>query len=131
MLYWAEGSKRNKSTVDFANSDSHMAVIFLKMLREIYGVKESRLRIFIYCYSNQNVEDLKNYWSSLLKVPLGQFTQPFVRQDFKREKTGQMPHGLAHIRYSDSRLLSKIKSDIGIISSKISRDGGAVNHTTL
>src|SRR5438105_14098346 len=60
MLYWAEGSKRNKNTVDFANSDDKMVLIFLLALRKIYEITEKKLRVLIYSYSNQDIENLIN-----------------------------------------------------------------------
>ncbi len=115
MLYWAEGSKIKKQegvvcgkTVDFANSDPKMIQLFLKFLREICRVDEKRLRIYLYCYANQNVVRLKNYWSELTKIPLSQFTKPYVRKDFSLQKIGKMKYGLAHVRYSDKKLLLQI-----------------------
>ncbi len=116
MLYWAEGSKNrvqdNKSrgdVVDFANSDPEMIKIFLRFLREILEIDEKRIRIYLYCYANQNVEQLKEYWSELTKVPLSQFTKPYIREDFSLKKTGRMKYGLVHVRYSDKKLFLQIQ----------------------
>ncbi len=117
MLYWAEGSKRNKYCVDFANSDERMLTLFLEMLRKIYGVKEKKLRILIYCYANQKPPQLVKYWSNLLKISKSQFTKPYVRQDFNVNNPRRMTNGLVHIRYNDMRLLLEIKRDIDIIYS--------------
>ncbi len=112
MLYWTEGAKPNAGgrnwTVDLANSDSRMIELFLHFLRIICGVDEKRLRVYMYCYANQNVDYLKKYWHNVTGVPLEQFTKPYVRQDFLPEKIGKMPYGLVHIRYNDKKLLSQI-----------------------
>lgn len=118
-LYWAEGSKVGNFTVDFANSNGTMNLIFLKMLRSIYRVDENRLRVYTYCYANQNPLELVSYWSKLLKIPSSQFSKPYVRHDFLESKKDRMPHGLVHIRYSDKRLLKQILSDIDIIAREI------------
>ncbi len=132
MLYWAEGSKAGKHVVDFANSNTSMILIFLKMLRNIYQITEDRLRIYIYCYSNQDTGKIINYWSTLTQISKDKFTKPYIRTDYDLEKSDRMPHGLIHIRYADMRLLEKIKADIDKISFDIlGQDGGAVNHTTL
>ena len=111
MLYWAENSKRNHHTIDFANSDPEMVLIFLECLRRIYGVSEARLRVLLYCYANQPLDDLLTFWSNLTSIPLGQFTKPFVRKDYTL-KHHEMVHGLVHIRYSDQRLFRLILEDI-------------------
>lgn len=126
MLYWAEGAKKGKWTVDFTNSDENMVLIFLTALRKIYRVDESRLRASIYCYANQNVSKLHAYWSKLLKIPMSQFIRPYVRQDFNEKKKGKMPYGLAHVRYSDKKLLMQIMAEIDILQRQlISQGGGA------
>lgn len=116
MLYWAEGAKaqkvlgtnRKRHAIDLANSDPEMIKLFLKFLREICGVDENRLRVLIYCYANQNVNSLRNYWQKISGIPLKQFIRPYVRQDFLPEKIGKMEYGLVHIRYSDKKLFLQI-----------------------
>lgn len=112
MLYWAEGAKTGGDKIDFANSDQHMAVIFLKMLRQIYQPDEKRLRALLYCYSNQDPKKLIGFWSNLLNIPTDQFLKPYVRKVFNRSKKHKMPHGLVHIRYNDKRLFQQIMTDI-------------------
>ena len=114
MLYWGEGAKFNQEkrskTVDFSNSNSQMIRLFLKFLREICGVKEKRLRVLLYCYADQNVEAIKKCWHRITKIPLKQFTKPYVREDFLPEKSGKMKYGLIHIRYGDKKLLLQIEN---------------------
>lgn len=132
MLYWAEGSKAGKHVVDFANSNPKMILIFLKMLRLVYQINEDRLRIYVYCYSNQNINKIIEYWSKNTLISKDKFTKPYIRTDYDLSKSNRMPYGLIHIRYADMRLLEKIKADIAKIAFDIlGQDGGAVNHTTL
>lgn len=106
MLYWAEGFQSDGADiVDFANSKPAMISLFLKFLRRICGVDESKLRVYLYCYSNQDVQGLIDYWSRLTGIPKSQFTKPYVRQDFRAEKVGKMKYGLIHVRYYDKKLL--------------------------
>jgi hypothetical protein len=111
MLYWGEGSKRGKS-VDLANSDSTMIKIFLRFLREICVIEEKRLRVYTYCYSNQDLNCLLNYWSKITKIPLSQFSKPYVRNDYKMVAGRQMEYGMIHIRYSDKKLLNYLLKEI-------------------
>lgn len=137
MLYWAEGAKfnpeRRNCTVDFANSNPEMICAFLKFLREICRVDETHLRVYIYCHANQNIEAVKDFWHNATKIPLSQFTKPFVRHDFLSEKSGKMKYGLAHIRYADKKLLiqidNSIKQYVGIFLNKGVSDSS--NSTSL
>lgn len=112
MLYWAEGVKVGKNAVDLANSDPVMIKLFLLFLKEIYQVDKSKLRVLLYCYSNQDVQQLINYWSKITKISKTQFIKPYIREDFRQSKSNKMPQGLVHIRYNDQRLFSQIKEDI-------------------
>lgn len=121
MLYWAEGAKADHGVVDFANSNPEMIKLFLSMLRKIYQIRGTKLRCLLYCYGNQAVDELIDFWSSQLTIPKSQFTRPYVRTDFKISQSGKMPLGLIHVRYNDKRLLRKILDDIDIIVSGLSR----------
>lgn len=110
MLYWGEGSKWDgERVVDFANSNSEMIKIFLSFLRIICGIKEDKVRIYLYCYSNQSPDKLIDFWSKEINVPKGQFTKPYIRNDYNKNKTGKMKYGLIHIRYADKKLLNLIR----------------------
>ena len=111
MLYWGEGVKTTDRIVDITNSDSLMIKLFLKMLREIYGIKEEKLRVLLYCYANQNVEELINYWVKITGISQTQFTKPYIRQDFLEKKKSKMPYGLIHVRYNDKKLVGLIRKD--------------------
>lgn len=115
MLYWGEGYKGNHRLpahgVDFANSDQKMILLFLKFLRSVFILDESRFRIYLYCYSDQNIKEIVKFWSRQAGIPKKQFTKPYVRNDF-RDKANKMPYGLIHIRYHDKKLLLEIKNMI-------------------
>lgn len=110
MLYWAEGYQSEVANhVDFSNSRPEIILIFLKFLREVCGVNELKLRSHLYCYSNQNVDDLIRFWSKVTMVPIDQFTKPYVRKDFNPKKMNKMRYGLLYIRYNDKKLLDLIR----------------------
>ncbi len=131
MLYWAEGCKPENKIVDLANSKPKIVILFLKMLREIYQVQENRIRILLYCYSNQNPEELITKWSEILKIPKTQFIKPFIKKTDTLDQKNKTPLGVIHIRYSDVRLINQIFEDIDIIYEQLCRGGGVDNHTSL
>lgn len=129
VLYWGEGFKAERAAgVDFANSDSEMVAVFTKFLRRICGVNEKRLRVLLYCYSNQDIPSLIQFWSKTTGIPPAQFTKPYVRKDFRLDKEGKMPHGLVHIRYCDKKLLNLLREWIKEYKSV---GGGVVNRSRL
>ena len=126
MLYWGEGFKGNEnskmSSVDFANSDPKMISIFMKAFRDVYDFDDRKLRAYIYCYSNQDVTGLINFWSKLTKIPKAQFTKPYIRDD-SRINARVMKYGLVHIRYHDMKLLINIKNLIDYVCRKYASVG--------
>jgi predicted DNA-binding protein YlxM (UPF0122 family) len=118
MLYWCEGWKGSKGheRIDFVNSDPAMIDIFMRFLRNICGVKESKLRALLYCYSNQNIRSLIKFWSKITQIPIDQFTKPYIRMDFDVHKQNKMPYGLVHIRYTDKKLFLLIKYWLNIFT---------------
>lgn len=108
MLYWAEGYKVG-SSIDFANSDPAMVVIFRRFLTEICQIDESRLRASMYCYEGQDIESLHAFWSGVLKIPRSQFQKPYIKQAASPGPRGpRMIHGLVHVRYCDTKLLRQM-----------------------
>ena len=107
MLYCSEGTFEGKS-LDFANSDPEIVELFLKFLRNICGINENRLRVYLYAFSNQEIEKLKGFWSNATGIPLNQFTKPYVRDN--RTDNNRMPYGLVKIRYSDKKLLVLLRN---------------------
>ena len=105
MLYWAEGTLRG-NTVDFANSNPKMITVFLKFLRNICGVSEERLRIYLYAYSYKDIKTLKLNWHKVTKISLTQFTKPYIRIGNQNLSGRKLLYGLVHIRYNDKQLLN-------------------------
>jgi len=84
--------------------------MFLRFLREICGITEKKLRVYLYCYENQSPKNLISFWSKETKILKTQFTKPYVRKDFRLDKIDKMPYGLVHIRYADKKLRRLILS---------------------
>lgn len=107
MLYWGEGTKSG-NTVTFTNSDPDMVKFFLKFLRVICGIDETRLRILLHCYHDQEEEELKEFWAVNTNIPINQFSKTFVHI----KKTGTYKkiskYGTISLRYSDKELLETI-----------------------
>ena len=109
MLYWAEGYKVGRGTVDFANSDPDMVVIFWKFLSEICRVDRKRVRLHLYAYEGQDIQNLMRYWCELLDLPRLHFIKPYVKKATTPGPRGpRMVYGLVHIRYCDTKLLRQI-----------------------
>jgi len=108
MLYWAEGAKKS-SGINFSNSDPKMIQLFLSFLHRICGINDSRLRVHLYMYSNQDLIETKKYWQRITNIPLNQFNKPYVRKNNLSKSGRKLPYGLIQIRYNDKKLLEIIR----------------------
>lgn len=69
MLYWAEGSRRNKHIIQMANLDYRLISLFIKFLKRICGIREEKVCLNIQLYRRFDKEKTRNYWSRILGVP--------------------------------------------------------------
>lgn len=118
MLYWGEGTK-GRGTVNFVNSNPEMIVIFLKFLRKICGISESRLKALIHLYPDHNEEDLINFWSKVTEIHQTRFYRSFVHEGRVGTYKRRSEYGTLSISYADKKLLTTILAWIVQIKSKL------------
>ena len=70
MLYWGEGSKK---VCEFINSDGNMIQIYLRVIREILGVSEDRIRPTLRIFTGMSENKILNYWANVTRVPKSRF----------------------------------------------------------
>lgn len=78
-IYWSEGSKRDRR-VSLTNSDPYMLLLYLKWLKECFGIESSQItcRVTINEQHKDRIESIEKYWSSVVGIPLSQFTKTVV-----------------------------------------------------
>ncbi|MDD2680052.1 MAG: hypothetical protein PHO03_04575 [Candidatus Omnitrophica bacterium] len=104
MLYWAEGSRRNKHVIQLANLDHRMLSLFIEFLRKICGVKEEKLTLNIQLYRKFNRETTKNYWSRALGIPK-RFIAVNIHSDIRSKFKNQWSkYGIVRIEVRNVKL---------------------------
>lgn len=73
MLYLGEGSKTQRGSLKFGNSDPFIISLFLHLLRYCYNIDESKFRCTLQCRADQNIKKLEKLWFRVTKIPLSQF----------------------------------------------------------
>jgi len=77
MLYWAEGSKGDRSSFQFVNSDPVMVRLVFDIIRDYFEIK----KIDIVCTIQINeshrprIHTVLDFWQNLLELPSEQFTK--------------------------------------------------------
>ena len=97
-LYLGEGSKSHEQ-VRIVNADPTIIKLSIKWLKEFGKVGLEHLRISIHGYPDHNVNELVNFWSKELDIPIEQFikTQIDIRLNKSTLKRRKLPYGTAHV----------------------------------
>ena len=116
-LYFAEGNKADKS-VSFSNSDPRAIKFMIDWLRNYCHVPEEKFRCSIYLHDNLNEYSAKKFWSTLINIPISQFTKSYiVKNNLNRFRISKHENGVFRITVSDVSLHRKIMGWIsGIFS---------------
>lgn len=75
-LYWAEGSKKERS-LSFANSDPEMIKFYIFWLTRICEVSPNRIKcsVGINQVHQKREKEVKKYWSTVTGIPIAQFNK--------------------------------------------------------
>ena len=118
ILYWCEGSKREKDCrVEFVNSDPRMISVFMKYLRT-KDVDESRIRARMTVHIQDDAEECKDYWKKVTSLNDANFISTVVKSPSFSKKP--LRYGTIAIRYNSLRLLRQIKEEISDLAGEIS-----------
>ena len=110
-LYWAEGFKKDNQ-MGFSNSDPEMIRFFILWLERCCDISKERLRLRVGINEQfkEVVNEIQEFWSTTLKIPLNQFQKPFF-QKVMWKKTYDNPeryHGVLRVRVSRSSELLRM-----------------------
>ncbi|MEK7660047.1 MAG: hypothetical protein AAB343_02480 [Patescibacteria group bacterium] len=107
MLYWGEGTKSGTS-VALSNSDPDLILLFVRFLRKICGIDETRLRILMHYYPHQSERELKEFWARTVQIPLTQFSKSRIHNTSRGSYKRLSAYGTVSVRYSDVLLLDRL-----------------------
>lgn len=100
-LYWSEGNKKDFNLI---NSDPDLIKIFVKGLRDLFGVSSDRFKISIRIYEDLDKIKCLNFWSGITKVPVHKFVSANV---LKGKKKGKLNNGMCRVRVKKAGNLLK------------------------
>lgn len=107
MLYWAEGSKV-RGSLQFANIDPRLILLFVKLLRKYYKLDESKFRVRLHLHYYHKEKEIKTFWSKLLNIPENQFEKTYRKYRSKEKTFRRNFGGICFIKYYDVYLKEKI-----------------------
>ena len=110
-LYWAEGSKKRRWTVDFSNTDPAMIKFIMKFFRKTCSVSEDKFDPWIQIHPNVSAGKATRYWAEITGIEKRKFRiQSLISKSSKRKRLpNTLPYGTLHIRIHSGRLTNRIK----------------------
>lgn len=107
MLYWSEGSK-GRGTLQFANIDPFLSLLFLTLLRRCYKIDEAKLRVRLHLHCYHDIDKTRKFWSKLLNIPETKFGKIYIKKRSKTKKFRENFAGICFIRYYDENLRYRV-----------------------
>lgn len=116
MLYLGEGSKCQKGSLMFGNSDPKIISLFLYLLRYCYNINEDKFRCTLQCRADQDIKVLEKYWLIITKIPSNQFYKARVdpRTIGKSSKKKDYK-GVCRIDYFSAEIYIELRQIVEII----------------
>ena len=118
MLYLGEGSKTQRGSLMFGNSDPSIIRLFLILLRYCYDIDENKFRCTLQCRADQKIKRLEKFWSSVTGIPPSQFYKaridprtagkPSRKKDYK---------GVCRVDYFSADIYNELKIIIELLNS--------------
>ena len=110
ILYLAEGSKTNRSSIMFGNSNPPTVKLFVSLLRSCFKIEESKFRATVQCRADQNTDELQRFWSRITAIPARQFYKAHIDKRSVGKPT-QKPNykGVCRIDYFSAAIDFELK----------------------
>ncbi|MFA4871697.1 MAG: helix-turn-helix domain-containing protein [Patescibacteria group bacterium] len=120
FLYLGEGTKYRIFGLSVSNTDPSVIKFFIYWLNKILSVPKEKINVQLQLYNDMDIQKEINYWSTILKIPLKQFSKPYIKETSSKRinHKGSFGHGTCNVRINDVRLGEKIIMSIKTISDK-------------
>ncbi len=116
MLYLGEGSKTERGSLMFGNSDPLTIRLFLNLLRYCYDIDESKFRCTLQCRADQNIEELEKFWARITKISPSQFYKARIDPRTIGRPSKKLNYkGVCRIDYFSGDLFMELKQIMSII----------------
>lgn len=120
MLYLGEGSKKQRGSLMFGNSDPLVISLFLRLLRYCYDTDKSKFRCTLQCRADQNIKKLEKFWSKIANIPLTQFYKARIDpRTIGKPSRDRDYKGVCRIDYFSGDIFMELKQIVEVICGPI------------
>ncbi len=119
-LYWGEGGKANRGSVQLSNGDPRIIRLMMKFFKRVCKVPKKKFRGHIHVHPHLNVKKAEGYWSTVSGIPLNQFYKTYSKPNkSSQSKKDSLPFGTFDIYVHNTELFLKIKGWIEAVYENI------------
>ena len=109
-LYWAEGAKTRRGSVQLSNGDPRIIRLMMRFFKKICKVPNEKFRAHIHIHPHLDIRKAEEYWSSISTIPLNQFYKTYSKPNkASQNKKDSLPFGTFDIYVHNTELFLKIK----------------------
>lgn len=119
-LYLGDGFKVG-ARVGLGSSNPQILKTFVTLLRKLYNIDEKKLRAAIYARSDQNVNNLKNFWSNLLQIPVTKFHKTQIDKRTSKKKTYPNYKGVCAVIYFNAAIQRRLMAISNVILGRVAQ----------
>lgn len=106
-LYLGDGFKV-EGRLGLGNADPGIVLSFVILVEKLYKVQRRELKAQIFARSDQNVNELVNYWARLLNISVTQFYKTQIDLRSRGKSTRENYYGVCAVSYNSVILHRKI-----------------------
>ncbi len=103
-LFLGEGTKRDKFSIRFTNSDPKIMKLFLRFLREICKVKETKIKAWLNVFDDIKTAEATDFWVKITGIPISRFDKTIIRKNKVGNYKNKSLHGTLTIYVSNKKL---------------------------
>lgn len=108
-LYWAEGGKKNRGTVQLSNGDPRVIELMMKFFKKICKVPKEKFRGHIHIHPHLNIKEAEEYWSKISGISIKQFYKTYSKPNkASQSKKDSLPFGTFDIYVHNTELFLRI-----------------------
>lgn len=108
-LYWGEGAKTSRGTVEFTNSDPRAVQVMMRFFREVCLVPKDKFRGHVILHPHLDSERSEQHWSQVSGIPRSQFQKTSMQHNkASKNKKDSLPMGTFSIGIYDTLLYLKL-----------------------
>jgi hypothetical protein len=116
VLHWAEGDK-TRNSVRLANSDPELLALFLRFLREHFGVRDEQVAIHCNLFADHSARrtEIENFWLTRLGLPRSALRKSVVNsysRHSQKKRRNKLPFGTCKLVVHSTRIQQTILGSI-------------------